>query len=225
MIRNLFFLILLLVIFLINNGCNTKIIDFKKGFVITKDNSIHHGYVNIDECHDTFIQYKQTKKDTANIIPFSEMRTLKVAQDSFIVIKKGDVKDIIMRYYNYKNDIITKVEEYGAVLLLSHCVINYSSSMFTTEKFTTFSHILVTKGKSNYYRARYNPKEFFQIAEMFFNDNSELMDEITNTDYNTKIVNTEYGDTSNYETVTIKQIKDYVKKYNNWVKRSINITK
>ncbi len=179
MIGNPFLSILLLIVFLLNNSCNTKNIGFKKGFIIAKNNVIYHGYVNIDECHNTFLQYKQTMKDTINIIPLSEIRALKAERDSFIVIKKGDVKDIIYRYYNYRNDIVTKVEKYGAVLLLSHCVVEYSSSMFTTEKSILYSHILVTRGKSNYYGIRYNPREFFKIAEVFFDDYTELMTGVT----------------------------------------------
>jgi len=212
--NKIFYLILFM---FINIGCLTKNIDFKKGHIISSNNKIQQGYVHIDECHDTFLQYKNSINDTAKIIQISDIQALKAGKDSFIVIKKREVKDIITRYYNYKNDIIAKVEEFGEVLLLSHCVIDYSSSMFTTEKFIAYGHILVTKGKSNYNIIRHNPKDFFQIAEIFFTDNYKLMDEILNANYNTKIIHTDSGDTSNYETVSVKQITDYVKDYNNWI--------
>ena len=127
------------------------------------------------------------------------------------------VKDIALRYYNYKNDIIVRVIEDGALCLYKHCVVDYQNSMFNSEKYILYSYILCKKGENIFYSVPLEPPEFLKIAEIFFSDYTELITEINTTDYMQEIVHKNNGKKSLYPSVTADQIRSYVQKYNQWL--------
>ena len=209
-------IILIFILFLICTGCNIKRTAFKEGCIITPDNIKYRGYVKIDTCEGSFVHYKHTQNDTARLFPFAEIKAAATVNDSFIVIEKKGVKSITLRYYNYKNDIIVRVIEDGAVSLFTHCTVEYSSSMFKTDKYILYCYILGKKGEDNFYRVPFEPVKFLQVAEIFLSDNIELMAEINETDYLEEIVHEETGEKFTHESVSSEHIIKFVQKYNQW---------
>jgi len=210
------YLIIFLFISLINKSCSLKNSGFNEGFIITVNDVKYKGYVKIDTCEGSYVHFKSTQNDTGRLFPFAKIKATATTNDSFIVIKKKAAKDITLRYYNYKKDIIVKVIEDGALCLFTHCLVDYQSSMFETEKYITYCYIISKRGDKDYYRIPFEPDEFLQVANIYFSDYTELMAEIKTTDYRQDIVHAETGEKFKYASVGSKKILKYVQMYNQW---------
>lgn len=215
MIYNRLLLIIYITSFiLILTGCFSKYSSFQEGFIITSDDIKYSGYVKIDSCKGSVVHFIQTSDDSVKPFSFSEFKTAVMGNDSFIVIKKRGVKDITTRYYNYRDDIIVKVIENGTVNLYKHCITDYRSSMFKTEKHTRYSFIISKKQNENIYSVPFEPANFLLVAKMFFGNDVELMAEINRTKFLQEIVHAETGEKFKYKSVSVEQILKFVRKFN-----------
>jgi hypothetical protein len=212
----------IILFFLLLTECSPKYTSFKKGFIITPDNTKFSGFVKIDSCEGSIVRFKKTLNDSTKQLIFSDIKTVVTENDSFVVLRKKTVKDISIRYYNYKNDIIVKVIENGKLNLYKHCITDYQSSMFRTEKYVLHGYIICKKGTEKIYWIPSEPGKFLRVAKMFFSDDLALMAEINRTKFVKEIVHDETGEIHTYKTVSAEHILNYVKKYN---QRAITLNK
>ena len=220
--KYLSYIILIFLFFLICTGCFFKRTAFKEGYIIFPDNTKYRGYIKIDSCEGSFVHYKQTQNDTVKLFPFSEIKAAVTDNDSFIVIEKRGVKDVITRYYNFKDDIIVKIIEDGLLTLYKHYTVDYRRTYFKTKKFILNGYIIGQKETENIYRVPFEPDQFLRVAKIFFSDDPELMAEINGTEYMEEIVHADTGEKFTYKSVSSKQILYFVQKYN---QRAENVNK
>ena len=212
--KYLFYIFLIFFFSLIITGCFIKYTTFKEGYIIFPDNTKYGGYVKIDSCEGRFVHYKQTRNDTVKLFPFSEIKAAVTGNDSFIVIEKRGVKDIIRRYYNFKDDIIVKIIENGTLTLYKHYTVDYRRTYFKTEKFILNGYIIGKKETENIYWIPFEPDQFLKVAKIFFSDDPEFMAEINGTEYLEEIVHSKTGEKFTYKSVSSTQILNFVQKYN-----------